>query len=81
MLLFFQDPALITNVTGYEPYDIMNQNDANIKWPDNYNIPANSSNEKGALLGYVSWCRYVYLWNFNSHIRSDDPEIGDPLTA
>lgn len=49
-----QDPALISNVTGYKPYELMMQNDANIKWPSRYSIPANSSDEKGALLGYVS---------------------------
>jgi hypothetical protein len=49
-----QDPALISNVTGYKPYELMMQNDGNIKWPTGYLIPANSSDEKGALLGYVS---------------------------
>lgn len=45
---------MISNVTGYKPYELMMQNDANIKWPTGYPIPANSSDEKGALLGYVS---------------------------
>lgn len=45
---------MISNVTGYKPYELMMQNDANIKWPSRYSIPANSSDEKGALLGYVS---------------------------
>lgn len=45
---------MISNVTGYKPYVLMMQNDANIKWPTGYPIPANSSDEKGALLGYVS---------------------------
>ena len=45
---------MISNVTGYKPYELMMQNDANIKWPTGYLIPANSSDEKGALLGYVS---------------------------
>ena len=50
-----QDPALISNVTGYKPYELMMEKDANIKWPTGlYSIPANSSDEKGALLGYVS---------------------------
>lgn len=45
---------MISNVTGYKPYELMMQNDGNIKWPTGYLIPANSSDEKGALLGYVS---------------------------
>ena len=49
-----QDPALISNVTGYKPYELMMEKDGNIKWPTGYLIPANSSDEKGALLGYVS---------------------------
>ncbi|XP_063403845.1 maltase-glucoamylase-like [Mytilus trossulus] len=65
------DPALITNVTGYEPYDLMNQNDANIKWPENYNIPANSSNEKGALLGYVWPKGKVVFPDFFKNVTKD----------
>lgn len=45
---------MISNVSGYEPYEEMNARDAFIMWPENYDVPENSSNERGALLGYVN---------------------------
>lgn len=47
------DPALITTIEGYKPYDYMKAVDGNIKWPDNYDIPADTRDSDNALLGYV----------------------------
>lgn len=53
MLTFVQDPCVITNVTNYEPYEKMKQVRANIVWPSDFTVPANSSDEDGSILGYV----------------------------
>ncbi|XP_050403277.1 maltase-glucoamylase [Patella vulgata] len=48
------DPCLITNETNYEPYERMKEVDGNIKWSnDTTSLPANSSDETGAILGFV----------------------------
>ncbi|KAK3096704.1 hypothetical protein FSP39_002561 [Pinctada imbricata] len=47
------DPCLISNVTGYEPYERMVKDGGSIKWPSGYPVPANSSNENNEILGYV----------------------------
>jgi len=49
-----QDPCIITNVSGYEPYEKMKTAGGNIVWPHNFQIPANSSDDDGSMLGYVS---------------------------
>ncbi|XP_061182189.1 maltase-glucoamylase-like [Saccostrea echinata] len=46
------DPTLISNVSGYEPYEKMKAARGSIMWPKNYSIPLDSS-DSGALLGYV----------------------------
>lgn len=46
---------MITNVSGYEPYERMRDTNSNIKWPVGENVPAGSINEKRDLLGYVSF--------------------------
>lgn len=50
-----QDPTLISNVSGYEPYERIRAVRGSIMWPKNYNIPHDSS-DNGAVLGYVSEC-------------------------
>lgn len=47
-----QDPTLISNVSGYEPYERIKAVRGSIMWPENYNIPHDSS-DNGAVLGYV----------------------------
>lgn len=47
-----QDPTLISNVSGYEPYQRIKAVRGSIMWPENYNIPHDSS-DNGAVLGYV----------------------------
>ncbi|XP_067678896.1 maltase-glucoamylase-like [Haliotis asinina] len=48
------DPALISNVTGYEPYERMKTVRGNIMWPNSSSsIPAGSQDTDGAVLGYV----------------------------
>nr|XP_022314501.1 maltase-glucoamylase, intestinal-like [Crassostrea virginica] len=46
------DPTLISNVSGYEPYDRMKAVGGSIMWPKNYSIPPGSG-DGDALLGYV----------------------------
>lgn len=43
---------MISNVSGYEPYDRMKAVGGSIMWPKNYSIPPGSG-DGGALLGYV----------------------------
>ena len=53
--LLLQDPCLISNVSGYEPYEKMKAVSGNIMWESgDTTVQANSSDETGALLGYVS---------------------------
>lgn len=47
-----QDPTLISNVSGYEPYERIKAIRGSIMWPQNYSIPHDSS-DNGAVLGYV----------------------------
>ncbi|XP_041359340.1 maltase-glucoamylase, intestinal-like [Gigantopelta aegis] len=48
------DPALITNVSGYEPYNQMKTVHGNIQWPENSSsIPSDSKDDDNSLLGYV----------------------------
>ncbi|XP_046544792.1 LOW QUALITY PROTEIN: sucrase-isomaltase, intestinal-like [Haliotis rubra] len=48
------DPALISNVTGYEPYELMKAVRGNIMWPNSSSsIPEGSQDTDGAVLGYV----------------------------
>lgn len=46
------DPCLLANRT-YLPYARMKEQDAFVKWPTTYDVPNDSSDEDGALLGYV----------------------------
>ena len=57
-LLSFQDPCLISNVTGYEPYENLTDIEGAIKWPDYYNVPVEDKDKTNALLGYVSYFRF-----------------------
>ena len=51
----FQDPALISNETNYEPYEAVSAVNGFIMWADgDTTVPDNSSDSTGALLGYVS---------------------------
>ncbi|XP_071117585.1 maltase-glucoamylase-like isoform X2 [Haliotis cracherodii] len=47
------DPALISNNTGYVPYDAMKAVGGNIMWPSGVDIPVGSNDTDNALLGYV----------------------------
>ncbi|KAK7100863.1 probable maltase-glucoamylase 2 [Littorina saxatilis] len=47
------DPALISNVSGYEPYLAMKRVSGNIKWPDNFNVPPGSADDDGSMFGFV----------------------------
>ncbi|KAK7100862.1 hypothetical protein V1264_023730 [Littorina saxatilis] len=47
------DPCIIVNETDYEPYEEMKKVKANIMWPSDFDIPANSSDEDGSMLGFV----------------------------
>ncbi|KAL5015728.1 hypothetical protein ScPMuIL_005317, partial [Solemya velum] len=47
------DPCLITNVSGYRPYEALSGVDGAIHWPVNYNVPANSKDDNNAVLGFV----------------------------
>ncbi|XP_025110817.1 maltase-glucoamylase, intestinal-like [Pomacea canaliculata] len=64
------DPCVITNVTNYEPYERMKQVRANIVWPSDFTVPANSSDEDGSILGYV-WPvgKVVFPDFFKNHTR------------
>ncbi|OWF38082.1 sucrase-isomaltase, intestinal-like [Mizuhopecten yessoensis] len=46
------DPCLLADKT-YAPYQKMSEQDGLIKWPMSYTVPNGSSDENGALLGYV----------------------------
>lgn len=52
IFLSIQDPTLISNVSGYEPYERIKAVRGSIMWPQNYSIPHDSS-DNGAVLGYV----------------------------
>ncbi|XP_070196522.1 sucrase-isomaltase, intestinal-like [Littorina saxatilis] len=46
------DPCIIVNETNYEPYEEMKKVKANIMWPSDFDIPANSSDDDGSMLGF-----------------------------
>ena len=55
VMYYCQDPALISNETNYEPYELISAVNGSIMWAaGETSIPANSSDSIGALLGYVS---------------------------
>ena len=66
---FDQDPTLISNVTGYEPYQNMTATNSNIKWPENGIIPNGSKNDRNDLLGYVSISVIVLSYHRSQYFR------------
>ena len=49
----FQDPALITNVSNYEPYSKIRDVNGYVNWPSDVIAPSDSTDNSGAMLGYV----------------------------
>jgi hypothetical protein len=45
----------VSNYTNYGAYDTINAVDGFVKWPSDVTPPEGSANEKGAILGYVSF--------------------------
>ncbi|XP_012944618.1 maltase-glucoamylase, intestinal [Aplysia californica] len=52
-IIYILDPCLISNETGYVPYERMKAVDGNVKWHPDAQVPANRSDPNGAILGYV----------------------------
>ena len=48
------DPAIVSNYSGYAPYEKLSAVDGNVHWPDDLpGIPADSKDTNNALLGWV----------------------------
>ncbi|XP_070183432.1 maltase-glucoamylase-like [Littorina saxatilis] len=47
------DPALISNVSGYEPYEKIKSVNGFVSWSSDVTSPADSRDSSGAMLGYV----------------------------
>ncbi|CAG5120605.1 unnamed protein product [Candidula unifasciata] len=52
-IIYILDPCLVANETDYRPYEEMKRIQGNIKWAVGVEVPANSSDTDGAILGYV----------------------------
>lgn len=50
-----QDPCLITNESGYEPYDRLRNISGAVMWPDDLDGIDEYKDTDGAMLGYVSF--------------------------
>ncbi|XP_052256801.1 sucrase-isomaltase, intestinal-like isoform X2 [Dreissena polymorpha] len=47
------DPAIISNVTGYQPYVNLTAVRGSVMWPEDLNVAIEDKDSTGALLGYV----------------------------
>ncbi|KAH9504147.1 hypothetical protein Btru_065110, partial [Bulinus truncatus] len=52
-IIYILDPCMISNETGYYPYEEMKKKNCNIKWEPNVTAPPDAKDTDGALLGYV----------------------------
>jgi len=44
---------LVSNMSGYEPYDRLSQAGGAVKWPEDYNAVTGDTDSTNAMLGYV----------------------------
>ncbi|XP_076463036.1 putative maltase-glucoamylase 2 [Babylonia areolata] len=52
-IIIILDPGIISNETNYAPYEEMKKVKANVRWPDDFDVPEGSADTDGSMFGYV----------------------------